>query len=203
VISVATPSPTRSGSGPTDAVLVFAARAGEAWAQEALFRRYAPLVNGLAFRLLGGDSDLDDIIQESFAEALSSLSRLRNTETFPAWLSSIVVRTTNKFLRRRRLMTRLGLRRSQPVDLDALTSRTIPPDAAFELGILYRLVETMPEKLRTPLLLRHLEDASLEDIGRLLGISLATVKRRLNAGQAELGAALARAERGARVHARG
>jgi DNA-directed RNA polymerase specialized sigma24 family protein len=100
-------------------------------------------------------------------------------------------------------MTRLGLRRAQPVDLEAITARTIPPDAAFELGILYRLVETMPEKLRTPLILRHLDDASLEDIGRLMGISLATVKRRLNAGQAELSAALARAERGSRSHARG
>jgi RNA polymerase sigma-70 factor (ECF subfamily) len=184
-------------------VLVLAARAGEAWAQEALFRRYAPLVNGLAFRLLGGDSDLDDIIQESFAEALSSLARIRNTETFPAWLSAIVVRTTNKFLRRRRLMTRLGLRRTQPVDLDAIVARTIPPDAAFELGILYRLVETMPEKLRTPLLLRHLEDASLEEIGRLMGMSLATVKRRLSAGQAELNLELARAERGVKSNVRG
>lgn len=183
-------------------MLVLAARAGEAWAQEALFRRYAPLVNGLAFRLLGGDTDLDDIIQESFAEALSSLARIRNTETFPAWLSAIVVRTTNKFLRRRRLMTRLGLRRSQPIDLEAITSRTIPPDAAFELGVLYRLVETMPEKLRTPLLLRHLEDASLEEIGRLTGVSLATVKRRLSAGQAALGAALVRAERETRSRGR-
>lgn len=182
---------------------MFAARAGEAWAQEALFRRYAPLVNGLAFRLLGGDSDLDDIIQESFAEALSSLARIRNTETFPAWLSAIVVRTTNKFLRRRRLMTRLGLRRTQPVDLEAITSRSIPPDAAFELGILYRLVETMPEKYRTALLLRHLEDAPLEEIARLTDVSLATVKRRLTAGQAELTAALARAEREGRARARG
>ena len=179
-------------------MLVLAARAGEAWAQEALFRRYAPLVNGLAFRLLGSDADLDDIIQESFAEALSSLSRLRNTETFPAWLSSIVVRTTHKLLRRRRIMTRLGLRRNEPVDLEALTSRTIPPDAAFELGVLYRLVETMPEKLRIPLLLRHLEDAPLDEISRLTGVSLATVKRRLTAGQEALGAALTRAERQSR-----
>jgi RNA polymerase sigma-70 factor (ECF subfamily) len=183
-------------------VLVLAARAGEAWAQEAIFRRYAPMVNGLAFRLLGGDSDLDDIVQESFAEALASLTRLRNTETFPAWLSAIVVRTTNKFLRRRRLMTRLGLRRTEPIDLEALSSRTIPPDAAFELGVLYRLVETMPEKLRTPLLLRHLEEASLEEIGQLCDISLATVKRRLVAGQTALNTALAKAEREGKHRAR-
>lgn len=181
---------TRSGAGPSDAVLVLAARAGEAWAKEALFRRYAPMVNGLAFRLLGGDSDLDDLVQESFAEALSSLGRLRNTETFPAWLSAVVVRTANKLLRRRRLMTRLGLRRAEPVDLDAVQSRVMPQDVAFELRTLYGLVDTMPSKLRIPLLLRHLEEASLEEIARMTGCSLATVKRRLAAAQELLDGAL-------------
>jgi hypothetical protein len=33
---------------PTDAALVLAARAGEAWAQDALFRRYLGLALGLA-----------------------------------------------------------------------------------------------------------------------------------------------------------
>jgi RNA polymerase sigma-70 factor (ECF subfamily) len=173
-------------------VLVLAARAGEAWAKEALFRRYAPMVNGLAFRLLGGDSDLDDLVQESFAEALSSLGRLRNTETFPAWLSAIVVRTANKLLRRRRLMTRLGLRRSEPVDFDAVQSRLMPQDVALELRTLYGLVERMPAKFRVVLLLRHLEEASLEEIARMTGCSLATVKRRLSAAQALLDDALLR-----------
>jgi RNA polymerase sigma-70 factor (ECF subfamily) len=181
---------TRSGAGPSDAALALAARAGETWAKEALFRRYAPMVNRLAFRLLGSDSDLDDLVQESFAEALSSLGRLRNTETFPAWLSAIVVRTANKLLRRRRLMTQLGLRRSQPVDFNALQARVIPQDIAVELRVLYNLVENMPPKLRIPLLLRHLEEASLEEIARLTGCSLATVKRRLAAAQARLDDAL-------------
>ena len=170
-------------------MLVMAARAGEPWAIEAIFRRYAPLVNGLAFRLLGGDADLDDIVQESFAEALSSLSRIRNTETFPAWISAVVVRTTHKLLRRRRLMTRLGLRRAAPVPWETIAARVMPPDVAFELKTLYRVVENMGPELRIPLLLRRVEDASLEEIARLTGVSLATVKRRLTRAQAELDAA--------------
>src|SRR5688572_10280541 len=61
---------TRSGAGPTDAALVVAARAGEDWAREALFRRHAPMVAGMAFRLLGRDEDVDDLVQDSFVEAL-------------------------------------------------------------------------------------------------------------------------------------
>lgn len=177
---------TRSGSGPSDAVLVAQARAGQAWAKEALFRRYAPLVNGLAYRLLGGDSDLDDLVQESFAQALSSLNRLKNTETFSSWLSSIVVRTSHKLLRRRRLMTKLGLRRSQTIDWEAVKARGTAADDILELRSLYELVDQIPPDLRIPLLLRHLEDASLNEIAELTHVSLATVKRRLSKAQSLL-----------------
>src|SRR6266513_458158 len=75
-MAVTSSSPTtRSGAGPSDAALVVAARAGEAWAQEALFRRHARMVNGLALRLIGRDADLDDLVQEAFAQALGSLDR--------------------------------------------------------------------------------------------------------------------------------
>jgi RNA polymerase sigma-70 factor (ECF subfamily) len=191
-VADATGALTRSGAGPSDAVLVMEARAGEAWAQEALFRRYAPMVNGLAFRLLGGDADLDDLVQDSFAQALTSLGRLRNNEVFASWISTIVVRTANKLLRRRRLMNRLGLRRSQPIDVESIHAKGTPADVTVELRVLYQLVENMPAKLRIPLLLRHLEDSSLEEIARLTGVSLATVKRRLTEAQAMLDDALAR-----------
>jgi RNA polymerase sigma-70 factor, ECF subfamily len=183
---------TRSGAGPSDAALVLEARAGADWAKEALFRRYAPMVNGLAYRLLGGDSDLDDLVQESFAQALSSLHRLKNSETFSAWMSAIVVRTAHKLLRRRRLMTRLGLRRAEPVDWETVIARGVPADVALELRVLYGIVEKMPADLRIPLLLRHVEDASLEETARLTGVYLARVKRRLTKAQATLNEALLR-----------
>jgi RNA polymerase sigma-70 factor (ECF subfamily) len=112
---------TRSGIGPTDAALVVAARAGEDWAREALFRRHAHMVAGMAFRLLGRDEEVDDLVQDSFVEALRSLDRLQTPQAFASWLASIVVRTSSKVIRRRRLLTRLGLRRNDAaIDIDAL-----------------------------------------------------------------------------------
>src|SRR5687768_11414138 len=104
--------------GPSDAALVVAARAGEAWAAEALYRRHVATSHGLACRLLGRDVDVDDILQESFLDALGSLDRLTDPSAFRAWVSSIVVRKTYNLLRKRRLLTRLGLRRSDaPIDI--------------------------------------------------------------------------------------
>jgi RNA polymerase sigma-70 factor (ECF subfamily) len=187
---VSVPIP-RTSAGPTDGALVVAARAGEEWAKEALFRRHAGLVNGLAYRLMGRDADVDDLVQETFAQALASLRRLRETETFASWLAAIVVRTAHKVLRRRRLLERLGMRTPDEPDLDRLVARAAPPDVSAELLRLYRLVEALPVKVRIPLLLRRVDGAGLEEIARMTGCSLATVKRRLAEGERRLRESLA------------
>src|SRR6185503_898801 len=145
--------PTKSGAGPTDAALVLAARAGEEWAKEALFRRYARLALGLAYRILPSDADIDDLVQDSFLYAFERLGGLSNPQAFHAWLSSIVVRTAGKRLRRRRLQVRLGLRPNQPIDVDQVVARTAPPDVAAELHAVYRVLEKLPIEERIALVL--------------------------------------------------
>ncbi|HMA95823.1 MAG TPA: sigma-70 family RNA polymerase sigma factor [Polyangiaceae bacterium] len=177
---------TRSGSGPSDAALVVAARANESWAKEALFRRYVHLVNGLAFRVIGRDADLDDLVQDSFIEAWRSLHRLENPQVFSSWLSAIVVRTAHKMLRRRRLMTAIGLRQREPIDLDNLVSGNAPQDVQVELRAIYSLVETLSPSTRLALLLRRVEGLSLEEVASMLGVSLATAKRRIADAERQL-----------------
>jgi RNA polymerase sigma-70 factor (ECF subfamily) len=177
---------TQSGAGPSDAALVVAARARERWAEEALFRRHARLVNGLAYRLLGRDADVDDLVQDAFAAAFASLDRLENPQAFASWIASIVVRTAHKRMRRRRLLTRLGLRRDEPVDLDALVSPTVPPDVATELRAVYALVDRLPAEARIALVLRRVEGLQIDEIAARMNVSLATVKRRLALAESRL-----------------
>jgi RNA polymerase sigma-70 factor (ECF subfamily) len=160
--------------------------AGERWAQEALYRRHARLVNGLAFRLLANRADADDLSQDVFVQAFQSLARLQNRDAFASWLCSIVVRTAHKRIRRHRLMARLGLRRTEPVDLDALTGRNVPPDVQAELRKLYGIVGGLDAEARIALVLRRVEGMSLGEIAEHLGKSTATVKRRLASAEAEL-----------------
>ena len=165
-------------------MLVLAARAGEAWAQEALFRRHAPLANGLAFRLMGRDSDVDDLVQDAFVIAFGRLNALEDPQAFAAWLGSIVVRTAGKVIRRRALLERLGLRRRrEPVDIDAVATRLAGPDVAAELRRVYERLERLPAEQRLAFLLRRVEGMELEEIARAMGISLATAKRRIAAAQ--------------------
>lgn len=187
-LHLVTTNPTRSGSGPSDAALVTAARANEAWAVEALFQRHAPMMNGLAYRLLGRDAEVDDVVQDSFLQALDHLGSLKEPQAFAAWMGSIVVRSVSKLLRRRKLLTRLGLRRTdEPIDVDTLVGRSVPPDAGVELRRIYAKIDAMPVEVRVPLVLRRVEGLPLEEIAQRTGRSLATVKRRIAEGERALG----------------
>ncbi|HKO51491.1 MAG TPA: sigma-70 family RNA polymerase sigma factor [Polyangiaceae bacterium] len=180
------PQPTKSGAGPSDAALVLAARAGEEWAREALFRRYVRLALGLAYRILPRDADIDDLVQDSFLSAFQRLDRLSNPQAFQAWLSAIVVRTAGKRLRRRRLQVRLGLVRSEPLDVDQVVSRSAPPDVAAELRAVYGLLERLSVEERIALVLRRVERLEIPEIAEQMGLSTSTVKRRLSAAEARL-----------------
>jgi RNA polymerase sigma-70 factor (ECF subfamily) len=172
---------------PTDAELVSAALDGQEWAREALFRRYARLAMGLAYRIMPFDSELDDLVQDSFLYAFERLDRLSNPQAFQAWLSSIVVRTAGKRLRRRRLQVRLGLRSHHPIDADEVIARTAPPDVASELRAVYGLLEQLPTEERIALVLRRVERLEIPEIAAHMGLSISTVKRRLSAAEGRLG----------------
>jgi RNA polymerase sigma-70 factor (ECF subfamily) len=178
--------PTKSGAGPTDAALVVAARAGDEWAREALFRRYARLALSLAYRILPQDADVDDLVQDSFLYAFERLGTLSNPQAFQAWLSSIVVRTAGKRLRRRKLQVRLGLRSYEPIDVDQVISKAAPPDVAAELRSVYLLLEQLPVQERVALVLRRVERLEIPEIAEQMGLSISTVKRRLNAAEVRL-----------------
>jgi RNA polymerase sigma-70 factor (ECF subfamily) len=145
------------------------------------------MVNGLALRLIGRDSDVDDLVQDTFIEALGHLDRLREPQAFAGWVRSILIHRAGKLIRRRRLLDRLGLRRGAlNVDLDSLIAKSAPADVVSELRAVYALIQRMPAELRIALVLRKVEGHSLEEIAELTGVSLATVKRRVSAAEKQL-----------------
>lgn len=183
---------SRVPTGPSDGALVAATKAGEVWASEALFRRYAPMVMGLSYRLLGRDGEAEDLAQEAFAQAFASLGSLDEPDALAGWLRSIVVRTAHKVIRRRALMRRFGLARpAEPVDFDAFVSSDAPLDARAELRGIYEILDALPADLRIALVLRRVEGCGNEEIAQQTGASLSTVKRRVAEADARLEAALA------------
>lgn len=173
-------------ANPTDATLVAAARNGERWASEALYRRHSRMVNGLVFRLHPRDGDLDDIVQDVFVIALESLHKIQNPQAFASFIGSIAVRTTLKRIRRRSIAARLGLRPREPVDVEQCINPSASPETVMRARLLYAQLEALPTEERVAIVLRKIEGMALEEVAEKMGLSLATVKRRLQSAEARL-----------------
>jgi RNA polymerase sigma-70 factor (ECF subfamily) len=172
-----------------DGALVRAAREGQAWAQEALFKRYARVALGQAWRLIPSD-DPEDLAQDALVHALTHLDRLSDPQAFAAWLTTIVVRLATTRLRKRRMLERLGLRRGETAqDVEAFVAAPSSMEERVQVREVYRVLETLPAEERVALVLRRVEGLELSEIAAQMGLSLATVKRRLVAAEARLSGA--------------
>lgn len=177
----------------SDAELVVAARQGQMWAKEALYRRHVRMVVGLAHRVMPGDPEVDDLVQDAFVAALEGLGRLDNPQAFASFVASITVRSARRRIRHRQVLRRLGIRRGEPVDTERAVSETAPPDVAAELRALYSILQELPPDARIALVLRRVEGLTIPQIAELMELSPATVKRRISDGEVLLNARLGRA----------
>src|SRR5687768_11157727 len=100
-----------------DATLVARAAAGDERAFTAIYRRYARYVAGVAFRLMGDESELDDVVQETFVDAAESLGSIRDGAQLRSWLVTIAARKVAKRIakRQRQRWLRGWLGRTEPL----------------------------------------------------------------------------------------
>ena len=122
---------------------------------------------------------VDDLCQETFLRALRGFSRLRDPSRFSSWL----YRTAENLLRDH--FRRKKRRRGKVVFTDELETedRGIGPEEKLfqkeEMEQLLARIESLPERYREPLLLRHARDMPYSEISSLLGISENSVRVRI------------------------
>jgi RNA polymerase sigma-70 factor, ECF subfamily len=173
----------------TDAELVERARERDAWAIEAIYRRYAKLVASTAHRLLRSDVDVDDVVQDTFMIAFEQLDRLAEPAALRGWLAQIAVSRVHRRFRWRK-WTRLWSGAELEASLHDQASSDASPEQIAELALIDRALGRMALKLRTPWVMRHVIGYRLEDIATACEASLATIKRRLVEAEAIVAAHL-------------
>lgn len=147
--------------------------------EAALFKRFAPYVARIGLRLLGRESDVDDLIQEVFFAAFRQKDQLRDLGAAKNWLATIAVRTARRQLRRRRLRQFVGLDAGGPAF--ELRDQGPSPEKRALLSRIYELLDAMPVDQRLAWTLRYVEGEKLEQVAEKCGCSLATAKRRISA----------------------
>src|SRR5688572_2738275 len=155
----------------------------------ALFRAFSGDVNRLVWRLLGADSEHNDLVQQVFFKVLSQRHSLRDPHRLRAWIHAITVNTVYQELRRRE-MQRLFFSAWRPTNLHGDLVQEI--ESRDFLAAALSVVGRLSAKQRIVYVLRFLEGCSLPEIADMCGISLGTVKRRLRAAVARVERLVAR-----------
>jgi len=174
--------------GASDASLVSRAIAGDRWAEEMIFRRHVRCVAGTVIRLLRSADDAEDIVQDTFATALSALDQIREPRALRSWLIQIAIRKVHRRLRREKVLRSLGLRASDSDDDDAdglaaIAGPGCRADVRVELIELDAVLRKLPVAERLAWILRRVEGHTVADIARLCRCSVATAKRRIGAAE--------------------
>jgi len=158
---------------------VLQARAGDAAAWDALFRRFQLPLYVYVFELVRDEQTSLDIVQEVFINAARHIGSLRDDAKFGSWLFGIA---HQKCAQRWRKQARQEMLRKEfagePVQFESAPDDLLireEQEAEF-----MRLLNELPAPQRSVLLLHFVEDFSLEEIAGITGVSIGTVKSRLH-----------------------
>jgi len=151
-------------------------------------KRYQRQVYNLAYRMIGNAEDAGDLVQETFLRAYSALPTFRQDASFLTWLYKIASNLCIDHLRSRKTRSALSL----DVEVEegrepAADSRSCGPEECAVRGSIQEIVQhevlNLPEKYRLVVVMRHLQDMSVEEIARVLEIPTGTVKTHLFRGR--------------------
>ena len=170
---------------------------GDTAAFEQLIERHQALVAGTAARMLGSNSDVEDIAQQVFIRVWKSAARYRPRAKFTTWLLKITRNLVFNELRRTKRRAHMSLQPDPQGEEIALPDEiTAAPDASLLENELQRAIDDaitqLPDTQRMALVLRRYEELSYEDIAEVLELSVPAIKSLLFRARTELRARLAK-----------
>ncbi len=135
----------------------------------ALYRAHTPALYALAFRLTGGDQvEAEDLVQESWARAVRSLSTFRADSALRSWLCGLLVNARRERIRRVWHI------------VDAPDFEALAPDSAGDIALdLERAIATLPAGARDVFVLHDVYGYKHDEIAAMLGIVSGTSKSQL------------------------
>ena len=153
-----------------------------------IVRRYQYLVYAAALQIVKDPAAAQDIAQETFISAFASLKDLRSLEAFPPWLRKIA---RNKALAWRKEQDRLspleaaGVLRA-PTEASEMEKEDERKEADAFRAEVRRIVSSLSDALRFPLLLCYLDGVPTAEAARFLGITEGAIRKRLHDGKKKL-----------------
>ncbi|MBZ4642495.1 MAG: hypothetical protein PWQ25_1473 [Deferribacteres bacterium] len=126
----------------------------------------------------------EEFVQEAFVKAFEKLDMLKNKEHFYAWIKRIAINNALMYFDRNKRVVDMEKEDDESSDsfFERLSDYSNPEEELLTEEMkryVRKFVDALPDKLRTVILLREVEDYSYEEIAEMLNIPIGTVRSRL------------------------
>jgi RNA polymerase sigma-70 factor (ECF subfamily) len=184
---------TTSVSKHPDDALVAATKRGDTQAFEELVLRHRQRVLAVAQRITNNREDAEDVTQESFHKAFLHLDAFQEKSRFSTWLTRIAMNEAFMLLRRGRGFLEVlpespdhGVKSGSESFVDQSPN---PEESCWRrerTELLTEAINCLGPTIRTAILLRDIEERSVEETAQILGTSISAVKARHFQGRRKL-----------------
>jgi RNA polymerase sigma-70 factor (ECF subfamily) len=184
------PSGAPMSEADTDLELVSRVLKGERKVFDLIVRRYQSRVCAAVAKVLRRSPDIEDVAQETFLRAYRALPSFRGDSSFYTWLYKIAINTARNHLAtnsRRPQLADVDIGVAEHLgDVQRLMDRDTPEKEMLREEVeqtVLKAVDDLPEDMRTALTLREVDGMSYEDIAKLMGCPIGTVRSRIFRGR--------------------
>ncbi|MBD3232626.1 MAG: sigma-70 family RNA polymerase sigma factor [candidate division Zixibacteria bacterium] len=166
--------------------LVSAALDGDQQAYRELFDAHRASILHIISKIVRNYEEANDLVQETFIKAFSSLASYRSEYRFSTWLYKIAANNSIDFLRKKKMnlysIDRPIETKNGSVNLE-LPDYSHNPERDYrskiKRNLIQEAIEALPPKYREVIELRHQEERSYEEIALKLDVPVGTVKARI------------------------
>ncbi len=159
---------------------------GDETAFDRIVEGYSADIAVLANRLLGWPGDVEDIVQDVFLAAFLGLKKFRCECSLKTWLFTITINKCRSYRYKQMLYLRFFSRTAAKASavLNPTADNVLMNDETFDKVRL--AVQALPLKYREPVVLRYLQELSMDETARILSISRNALQVRLSRARERL-----------------
>lgn len=174
-----------------DARWVKLARKGNQDAFAELVELYKDKIFHLAYRMLNNRHEAEDIVQETFLRVYRNFERYDENQKFSTWLYRIATNLCIDRLRKRKpsysLDAELNDQEGSADGYMLIPGDERTPETEYLLSetqlTIHQAIDNLPAKYKTVMMLRYLNEMSLQEISDILNMPVTTVKTRVHRGR--------------------
>src|SRR5947209_6920917 len=168
-------------------VLVKRAQQGDLSAYDELVQRYQERIYATIYHMTANHEDANDLAQEAFIKGFRALRSFKGGSSFYTWVYRIAVNKTINFLKQRKNRSQMSLNdldfnAEHDPDLVALISDKTPRREASLTELQEKLnegLQKLSEPHRLVVTLHDVQGLSHEEIAKIMGCNIGTVRSRL------------------------